>query len=124
MSILRQRSSQIVIHWKHLFDLGATPRPNRNHTPKANGCGSLGLQIDSQYLPVGEMTKCCDLHDMCYDTCNSDKEVCDMEFKRCLYRYCESYEKTVGGNTIVKGTATDCNNYEKCNCVLSIPNSL
>lgn len=42
------------------------------------------------------------MHDICYDTCNNDKEVCDMEFKRCLYKYCESYEKTVGGSTIVK----------------------
>lgn len=63
------------------------------------------------------MTKCCDLHDICYDTCNSDKEVCDLEFKRCLYRYCESYEKTVGGNTIVKGKITGCNDCKKCNMV-------
>lgn len=83
-------------------DLGAAPKPNRNHIPTANGCGSLGLQIDSKYLPVGEMTKCCDRHDVCYDTCNSDKEICDMEFKRCLYKYCEGYEKSVG-NVMVKG---------------------
>ena len=38
------------------------------------------------------MTKCCNLHDTCYDTCNSDKEKCDVEFRRCLYKYCESYD--------------------------------
>lgn len=49
------------------------------------------------------MTKCCDQHDICYDTCNNDKEVCDMEFKRCLYRYCDNYERNIGGVTVVKG---------------------
>lgn len=83
--------------------IDAPPRPNRNHIPTADGCGSLGLKIDSDYLPVGEMKKCCDQHDICYDTCNNDKEVCDMEFKRCLYRYCDSYEGTVGANSIIKG---------------------
>ncbi|KAJ3624583.1 hypothetical protein MTP99_018196 [Tenebrio molitor] len=81
---------------------GAAPRLDRHHVPSADGCGSLGLKIDTDYLPVGEMKKCCDLHDICYDTCNNDKEVCDMEFKRCLYKYCDSYDKTVGGISIVK----------------------
>ncbi|RZC37281.1 group XIIA secretory phospholipase A2 [Asbolus verrucosus] len=79
-----------------------TPKPNRNHVPSSNGCGSLGLKINSDYLPVGQMTKCCDLHDICYDTCNNDKEVCDMEFKRCLYKYCDSYQQSVGGGSTVK----------------------
>lgn len=82
--------------------LGSTPKPNRNHVPKANGCGSLGLQISSDYLPVSDMTKCCDLHDICYDTCNNNKEVCDMEFKRCLYKYCDTHQSKVG-DTLVKG---------------------
>lgn len=83
--------------------LGIAPRPNRNHVPEANGCGVAGFpEIKSEYLPIGQMTKCCDAHDICYDTCNSIKEVCDVEFKRCLYRFCDSQEKTVG-NTIVKG---------------------
>lgn len=45
------------------------------------------------------MTKCCDQHDICYDTCNTDREKCDLDFKRCLYKYCESYQNT--GITIV-----------------------
>lgn len=75
---------------------GTSPKPDRNHVPKANGCGSLGLKIDSQYLPVGEMKICCNAHDICYDTCNNNKEVCDMEFKRCLYKYCDTYKNTMG----------------------------
>ncbi|CAG9856961.1 unnamed protein product [Phyllotreta striolata] len=78
------------------------PRPNRNHIPTADGCGSLGVKIDSNYLPVGEMTKCCDEHDICYDTCRKNKEICDVEFKRCLYKYCDGYEGSVASGTIVK----------------------
>ncbi|CAH0563411.1 unnamed protein product [Brassicogethes aeneus] len=81
---------------------GFPPKPNRNHVPKADGCGSLGLNINSEYLPVKEMTKCCDLHDICYDTCNKNKETCDVDFKRCLYKYCDTYEKSLGGPTIMK----------------------
>ncbi|XP_011301579.1 group XIIA secretory phospholipase A2 [Fopius arisanus] len=85
---------------------GLTPKPNKNHVPQSNGCGSLGIEISSEYLPLSEMTKCCDQHDICYDTCNNDKEKCDLEMKRCLYKYCESYQTT--GVTIVntcKGAA-------------------
>lgn len=77
---------------------------NRNHVPKSDGCGSVGFEVASEYLPLVEMTKCCDNHDICYDTCNSGKESCDLEFKRCLYNYCESYKSVnVAGDTITKG---------------------
>ncbi|KAG7312361.1 hypothetical protein JYU34_001850 [Plutella xylostella] len=83
---------------------GQRPVRNRNHIPKSDGCGSLGFQISSEYLPLEEMTKCCDAHDICYDTCNSGKEVCDLDFKRCLYNYCDSYKSTsIGRDTIIKG---------------------
>lgn len=49
------------------------------------------------------MTKCCDAHDICYDTCNAHKEVCDMEFKRCLYIHCDTFQNKVGGAAISKG---------------------
>lgn len=41
-----------------------------------------------------------------YDTCNSDKELCDLDFKRCLYKYCDAYEKSVAGGVMVKGCKT------------------
>ncbi|XP_074097772.1 phospholipase A2 group XII [Cotesia typhae] len=78
---------------------GVTAKPDRNHVSQSNGCGSLGIEINQEYLPLSEMTKCCDEHDICYDTCNSDKEKCDLEFKRCLYKYCDGYQIT--GTTIV-----------------------
>ncbi|CAG4955948.1 unnamed protein product [Parnassius apollo] len=83
---------------------GQKPVRNKIHIPKSDGCGSLGFDVYSEYLPLEEMTKCCDAHDICYDTCNSGKEICDLEFKRCLYNYCDTY-KTVNlaGDTITKG---------------------
>lgn len=83
---------------------GQKPVRNRNHIPSSDGCGSLGIEISTEYLPIEQMTKCCDNHDICYDTCNSGKEVCDLEFKRCLYNYCDTYKSVnVGGETITKG---------------------
>lgn len=83
---------------------GQKPVRNRNHIPSSDGCGSLGFEISTEYLPIEQMTKCCDNHDICYDTCNSGKEVCDLEFKRCLYNYCDTYKSVnVGGETITKG---------------------
>ncbi|XP_060522303.1 group XIIA secretory phospholipase A2 [Cylas formicarius] len=82
---------------------GAIPKPNRFHVPSSDGCGSLGLKIHSDYLPVAAMEQCCNEHDICYDTCNKDKEVCDVDFKRCLYKYCDSYSNSVAGQTIIKG---------------------
>lgn len=54
---------------------------NKFYTPTADGCGSLGLRISTDYLPAKEMETCCNDHDICYDTCNSDKELCDLDFK-------------------------------------------
>ncbi|XP_050311107.1 group XIIA secretory phospholipase A2-like isoform X3 [Anthonomus grandis grandis] len=81
---------------------GALPKPNRNHIPSKDGCGSLGLKINSDYLPFAAMEECCNTHDICYDTCNADKEVCDLDFKRCLYRHCDGYSKSVGGQAMTK----------------------
>ncbi|KAK7020610.1 hypothetical protein SK128_025282 [Halocaridina rubra] len=72
---------------------GRIPVPNVNHIPDANGCGSLGVFFDKDDLPRPEMVECCNEHDICYDTCNSDKELCDSKFKACLYNSCKSNEK-------------------------------
>jgi secretory phospholipase A2 len=61
------------------------------------------MKIDTEYLPAPEMAKCCDAHDICYDTCNSDKDLCDLDFKRCLYKYCDSFEKSSAGDLLIKG---------------------
>lgn len=82
---------------------GATPVRNKLYMPSSDGCGALGLKINSEYLPAAEMEGCCNDHDICYDTCNSDKELCDIEFKRCLYKYCDGYDKSAVADLVVKG---------------------
>lgn len=61
------------------------------------------MSISTEYLPAPEMAKCCDSHDICYDTCNSDKELCDLDFKRCLYKFCDSFDKTSTAELLLKG---------------------
>ena len=33
-------------------------------------------------------SSCCAVHDECYDTCGEDKDLCDLTFRKCLYRVC------------------------------------
>ncbi|KAF2359804.1 Group XII secretory phospholipase A2 precursor, partial [Trinorchestia longiramus] len=69
---------------------GSRPLPDSSHVPSSNGCGSMGFSISGEKLPYSQMGDCCNEHDICYDTCNSNKEVCDVKFKRCLYAICKS----------------------------------
>lgn len=92
---------KILQHFSLIPDVH--PQKNKLHVPSSDGCGSLGVNIDTDYLPAPEMAKCCDAHDICYDTCNSDKELCDLDFKRCLYKYCDSFEKGPAGDVLIKG---------------------
>ncbi|XP_052775834.1 group XIIB secretory phospholipase A2-like protein [Mya arenaria] len=71
---------------------GDVPKPRPGHRPSSNGCGSYGIQIDVDEIPGG--TKCCDVHDKCYDTCNNDRATCDKKFKECLYDSCKGLRKT------------------------------
>ena len=34
------------------------------------------------------MTSCCDKHDICYDTCGTNRDDCDKNFKKCLKDMC------------------------------------
>lgn len=82
------------------------PIQNKFYEPSADGCGSLGLHINKEYLPAKEMEYCCNAHDICYDTCNNDKELCDLDFKRCLYKYCNTYDKMIASDLMIKGCKT------------------
>ena len=103
LNVLRKVCHTETSSFKHTFvTTGVTPVPDRYHTPSSDGCGSLGLEIKSDHFPIGAMTKCCDQHDICYDTCKSNKELCDVEFRRCLYKYCDTHKKLLG-ELIIKG---------------------
>lgn len=69
---------------------GSPPKRNKYYKAATNGCGPEGAKVDNAYLPFDGMTKCCNEHDICYGTCNKDKDECDLSFKRCLYRICDN----------------------------------
>nr|KAG5714742.1 hypothetical protein BaRGS_000230 [Batillaria attramentaria] len=50
-------------------------------------------ELDVQHFPVIE--RCCDEHDVCYDTCNLTKEHCDDRFRDCLNDICKGIKKYV-----------------------------
>ena len=37
-------------------------------------------------------SSCCAVHDECYDTCGEDKDLCDLTFRKCLYKVCRKEE--------------------------------
>lgn len=67
------------------------------HVKTANGCGSFDVIFndseDSLVHVEKAFTECCDQHDYCYDTCNEDKDMCDLRFKKCLYANCRKPKK-------------------------------
>uniref|UniRef100_A0A8K9XFD8 Phospholipase A2 group XIIA n=2 Tax=Oncorhynchus mykiss TaxID=8022 RepID=A0A8K9XFD8_ONCMY len=69
-------------------------RPGYRPSP-TNGCGTplLGFQFD---IGIPSLTKCCNQHHRCYDTCNRDKHDCDDEFQGCLETICRRLQKMLG----------------------------
>ncbi|KAI3353111.1 hypothetical protein L3Q82_019677 [Scortum barcoo] len=76
-----------------------------------NGCGSplFGFQFD---IGIPSMTKCCNQHDRCYDTCGREKHDCDEQFQDCLETICRNVQRTLGlaqsvqGGSVSKGNKT------------------
>jgi hypothetical protein len=62
---------------------GTRKVPNPKHTPTANGCGSMGFKVVAD-----EFEECCNEHDICYDTCGTEKNVCDSSFQKCMSKVC------------------------------------
>ena len=44
-------------------------------------------------MPHKELKECCNEHDHCYDECGSDRDMCDLYFKKCLYQVCKRKEE-------------------------------
>uniref|UniRef100_A0A146M612 Group XIIA secretory phospholipase A2 n=1 Tax=Lygus hesperus TaxID=30085 RepID=A0A146M612_LYGHE len=78
---------------------------NKYHRPTVNGCGPEMLKINDENMPYPQMTLCCDNHDLCYATCNSQKDKCDVDFKKCLYRVCDTYRIADTANQGCKAAA-------------------
>lgn len=48
-----------------------------------------------RYIPITDLEDCCKEHDICYGTCNKNKDECDEKFKKCLYKICSHFEKMI-----------------------------
>uniref|UniRef100_A0A6I8S558 Group XIIA secretory phospholipase A2 n=1 Tax=Xenopus tropicalis TaxID=8364 RepID=A0A6I8S558_XENTR len=81
---------------------GSKPVPRYGYRPAPpNGCGSpvFGLHFD---IGIPSMTKCCNQHDRCYDSCGMMKNDCDEQFQNCLSKICTDVQKTLGISESVK----------------------
>ncbi|XP_026766856.3 group XIIA secretory phospholipase A2 [Pangasianodon hypophthalmus] len=70
------------------------PRPHYKHSPP-NGCSApvFGFHFD---IGIPSMTRCCNQHDRCYDTCGREKHDCDDQFQVCLETICRNVQTTLG----------------------------
>uniref|UniRef100_A0A672HJH1 Group XIIB secretory phospholipase A2-like protein n=1 Tax=Salarias fasciatus TaxID=181472 RepID=A0A672HJH1_SALFA len=79
---------------------GEIPQPRPGYQlPEPNGCSSslIGLQVNAALdLGIPAMTKCCNQLDACYDTCGTNKYVCDSKFRVCLHDICSDLNKSLG----------------------------
>ncbi|KAK7162089.1 hypothetical protein R3I94_004666 [Phoxinus phoxinus] len=88
-------------HFKCSDGYSPVPRPNYKSAPP-NGCGSplFGFQFD---VGMPSLTRCCNKHDQCYDTCGRKKNDCDEQFQVCLANICENLQTTLGLSQSVQG---------------------
>jgi hypothetical protein len=70
----------------------------QNRQPTQNGCGSdnskIGLlpqRIVDKYPFGNDFRACCNTHDICYGTCNSERANCDLAMANCLSAVCPNY---------------------------------
>ncbi|XDB51189.1 PREDICTED: group XIIA secretory phospholipase A2 isoform X1 [Capra hircus] len=75
---------------------GSKPFPRYGYKPSPpNGCGSplFGVHLN---IGIPSLTKCCNQHDRCYETCGKSKNDCDEAFQSCLSKICRDVQKTLG----------------------------
>lgn len=88
---------------KHpILDLAQCPNrvPDPGHVPGFNGCGPEFLSGVQFLIPQGynsaSFTDSCNGHDICYDTCNSEKSTCDLNFGESMVQSCvETYQPII-----------------------------
>jgi len=58
-----------------------------------DGCGSMlhdyDFHFDFDKIKLTGFNDCCNKHDVCYGTCNEQKNECDSTFKECLFDRCD-----------------------------------
>lgn len=70
--------------------------PNPRHTPSSNGCGIPPFVSDGYTMYCNNTYRAdfgpyCDAHDICYDTCKSDRITCDTNFYSGMRSVCETF---------------------------------
>jgi hypothetical protein len=80
-----------------IVNLAACPNRVRHpgYVPQANGCGAAAGPKFPDRFPPGSPTganfgRCCNAHDICWGTCNSNKSDCDSFFLDCLKDECRT----------------------------------
>ncbi|ERE90151.1 group XIIB secretory phospholipase A2-like protein [Cricetulus griseus] len=89
-----------------VFYIGSKPFPRYGYKPSPpNGCGSplFGVHLN---IGIPSLTKCCNQHDRCYETCGKSKNDCDEEFQYCLSKICRDVQKTLGLSQNVQACET------------------
>ena len=66
---------------------GQSPAAKEGHIPVSNGCGTGQMKLPET---VVDFTPCCDVHDVCYHTCGSDRHACDVDFAECMDAACHA----------------------------------
>jgi hypothetical protein len=62
---------------------------NPSYTPTSNGCGSgWSAYIVPEKYKKARFTDACNTHDICYGTCNNDRDFCDTQFSTNLIAAC------------------------------------
>lgn len=61
------------------------------------------LQI--QFSDSPQLENCCNEHDICYDTCNSNRTECDLDLQTCTRNMCANAHKEAGAASDAKALA-------------------
>lgn len=70
-------------------------RQKEDHVPSSNGCGSPPVNVPDDpmqqilFQPSCSFTSACNAHDVCYDTCNNEKNSCDFNFRIRIRDLCD-----------------------------------
>nr|XP_013216125.1 group XIIA secretory phospholipase A2 [Ictidomys tridecemlineatus] len=96
LKTIRNGIHKIDTYLNAALDLRSKPFPRYGYKPSPpNGCGSplFGVHLN---IGIPSLTKCCNQHDRCYETCGKSKNDCDEEFQYCLSKICRDVQKTLG----------------------------
>mmetsp|Transcript_1956 Transcript_1956/g.2143 ORF Transcript_1956/g.2143 Transcript_1956/m.2143 type:complete len:269 (-) Transcript_1956:31-837(-) len=63
----------------------AVPMAGHHKKITVNGCGPHSVPLQEAF----GLTKCCNSHDVCYSTCGTSHEWCELEYKRCMDKVCK-----------------------------------